>query len=319
MLRSVSKHVFTTRAMKLLLSFAVALLVGSSANAQSPPALELVVLGSGGPGATGRAGASHLVLVEGVPRILVDAGPGSFARLGEAKLPLGRLDVILLTHLHADHAGELPGIVKARAVSAGRPVLLRIFGPDAGRANGPDTADFPSTHRFVDLLFGKRGAFGYLPSFSAPIKFDVRSVPARAGQPRVLLDEDGLRITALAGHHRDAPAVLYRIEHSGQSISFTGDIDAQGHAALRRLAEGSSLLVFNSVVLDPPGSPEVLYTLHTAPQQIGELAAQLKVGKLVLAHIPPAVQAKRGEVESSIAASYAGPVVIAEDGLRVTP
>lgn len=289
-----------------------------AAQAQAP-ALELLVLGSGGPGATGRAGSSHLVLVEGVPRVLVDAGPGAFARLGEAKLPLGRLNVILLTHLHADHAGGLPGIVKARAVSAGRPITLRVFGPDAGPAHGKDGADFPSTRRFIDLLFGKRGAFAYLPEFSAPIRFQVQNVPARTARPLVLLDEDGLRITAMPGHHRDAPAVLYRVEHGGQSLSFTGDIDPQGHAALERLAAQSNVLVFNSVVLDPPGSPDVLYTLHTAPRQIGELAARLKVEKLVLAHIPPAVEARRAEVEASIAASYSGPVVVAEDGLRVSP
>src|SRR5436853_1530738 len=64
-------------------------------------ALELVVLGSGGPGATGRAGSCYAVLLDGKPRILVDAGPGSFVRAGEAKLALRQLDIVLLTHLHA--------------------------------------------------------------------------------------------------------------------------------------------------------------------------------------------------------------------------
>ena len=57
------------------------------------PALSLVVLGSGGPGATGRAGSSYEVLVDGTPRILVDAGPGSFARIGEARLSLAMVDI----------------------------------------------------------------------------------------------------------------------------------------------------------------------------------------------------------------------------------
>jgi ribonuclease BN (tRNA processing enzyme) len=284
----------------------------------TPPPLELVVLGSGGPGATGRAGSSHLVLVDGVPRVLVDAGPGSFARLGEARLSLARLDVILLTHLHADHAGELPGLVKARAVSAGRPVTLKIFGPIGQRARQPDDGDFPSTRRFVDLLFGRRGAFAYLPNFSAPLTLQATDVgPSR--QPRVLLDEDGLRITALAGHHRDAPAVIYRIDHGGKSITFSGDIDPAGHAALRRLADGSSLLVFNSVVLDPPGSPPILYTLHTAPAQVGEIAADVHAGHLLLAHLPPAVEASREAVQASIRGRFAGPLTWAEDGLRLSP
>lgn len=298
----------------------VALLgLSALARAADAPPLELLVLGSGGPGATGRAGSSHVVLVDGVPRVLVDAGPGSFARLGEAKLPLGRLDIVLLTHLHADHAGELPGFLKARAVSAGRPVTMRIFGPEGRKAAARGEADFPSTSRFVELLFGRAGAFAYLPEFSAPLELKARNVPPRDAVPRVLVDEDGLRISAAAGHHRDAPAVIYRVEHGGQSITFTGDIDPKGHAALRRLGGGTQLLVFNSVVLDPPGSPPVLYSLHTAPHDIGALAAATKAGRLLLAHISPAVEAQRAAVEASIAESYTGPVQIAEDGMRVAP
>jgi glyoxylase-like metal-dependent hydrolase (beta-lactamase superfamily II) len=90
---------------------------GHAAQPSTPP-LELIVLGSGGPGATGRAASSYLILVDGIPRILVDAGPGSFACLGEAKVSLASTDIVLLTHLHIDHAGELPGLFKARAVSS---------------------------------------------------------------------------------------------------------------------------------------------------------------------------------------------------------
>ena len=113
---------------------AMGLVVDAGAQPASPPAtapaLSLVVLGSGGPGATGRSGSSYLVLVDGTPRILVDAGPGSFARLGEAKLSLAKVDVVLLTHLHIDHAGELPGLFKARAVSSKGPIRFQVFGPD---------------------------------------------------------------------------------------------------------------------------------------------------------------------------------------------
>lgn len=306
--------------MKLLRRALFLLLFASAAQAQTaPPPLELVVLGSGGPGATGRAGSSHVVLVDGVPRILVDAGPGSFARLGEAKLALNKLDVVLLTHLHADHAGELPGLVKARAVSSGRPLTLKIFGPAAGHARQRDDADFPSTRRFVELLFGRQGAFGYLRDFSAPLTFQVTDIAATTKQPRVLLDEDGLRVSAIAGHHRDAPAVIYRIDHGGRSLTFSGDIDPAGHAALRRLAADTGLLVVNSVVLDPPDSPPVLYTLHTAPTQTGEIAAATHAGQLLLAHLSPAVEDRREDVQAAIRRHYSGPLTWAVDGLRITP
>lgn len=95
------------------------------------PAMEVVVLGSGGPRAFGRAGSSFLVLLDGTPRILVDAGPGAFLRIGELNLDLEKVDTVLLTHLHIDHSGDLPAFFNARALTSDGPIVYRIFGPDA--------------------------------------------------------------------------------------------------------------------------------------------------------------------------------------------
>ncbi|GGC67222.1 MBL fold metallo-hydrolase [Undibacterium terreum] len=288
------------------------------------PRLELVVLGSGGPGATGRAGSSYLVLLDGVPRILVDAGPGSFARLGEAHLSLSKTDIVLLTHLHIDHVGELPGLFKARAVSTGEAINFRVFGPEGsnGKPHKQGDASFPSTSRLMHLLFDKQGAYGYLKDFSAPVSIQATDISTRLQskqKPQLLLNENGLRIQAIAGHHRDAPAVIYRIDYGGKSITFSGDIDAQGLADLRAIAQDTDLLVFNTVVLDPPGSPSVLYTLHTPPKAIGEVARDAHVGQLLLSHISPAVEEDNAEVEASVAKAFTRPVTFAEDGLRISP
>ena len=160
---------------------------GSTEVAKAADGLELLVLGSGGPGATGRAASSYLVLVKGVPQILVDAGPGSFARMGEAKVSLESLDTVLLTHLHVDHAAELPGIIKARAVSAAGPIQFDVYGP-AGRAAQGEAAAFPSTERFMTLLFGPQGAFAYLKDFAAPVTLKVVNLPrpGSGGEPALI-------------------------------------------------------------------------------------------------------------------------------------
>jgi ribonuclease BN (tRNA processing enzyme) len=320
----------------LILRFALAtgLFLGSGsflfAHATAP--LEVLVLGSGGPGAAGRAASSYLIFIDGDARILVDAGPGSFARLGEAKASLADTDIVLLTHLHIDHAGEIPGLFKARAVSGSGPITFNVWGP-AGSKGGGENAYFPGTREFLRLLFGPKGAFAYLNDFAAPITLHGHDIPAPVESaaprdhaarlanpaPREILKQSGIRVTAIAGHHGDAPSVIYRIEHAGRSVTFSGDIDAQGLPALRRIAKSTDLLVFNSVVLDPPGSPAILYTLHTPPHAIGQLANEVGAGALLLSHISPAVDGSQQAVIDSIRLNYAGGVTFAKDGMRARP
>jgi ribonuclease BN (tRNA processing enzyme) len=293
----------------------------ATGSASRAAGVELRVLGSGGPGAVGRASSSYLLSIDGVPRILIDSGPGSFARLGAAHVDLEALDVVLLTHLHVDHAAELPGIIKARAVSTGHPIHFDVFGPAGHPAHG-EVPEFPSTRRFMDLLFSSHGAFAYLKDFAAPVSFTVVDLPrpsAPADRPDVIYKKDQVLISALRGHHDDAPAIVYRIDVEGRSIAFSGDIDAKGLPALETIALGANLLVFDAAVLDPPGSPEILYTLHSPPKAIGELAARDRIGSLLLSHLSPAVDEHRAEVSASIATHYHGPVVFASDGLSVVP
>ena len=285
----------------------------------STPGLDLLVLGSGGPGAAGRAASSYLLFIDGLPRILVDAGPGSFVRLGEAQISLANTDTVLLTHLHIDHAGELPGLFKARAVSATGPIVFDVWGPEGSPGQHQD-AYFPSTSLLMQLLFGPKGAYAYLSDFSSPITIHAHDISARKNAvPRQILKRGDFSITVIAGHHGDAPSVIYRIEHAGRSVTFSGDIDATALPALRRIAKETDLLVFNSVVLDPPGSPAILYSLHTPPRAIGELARDAGVRSLLLSHVSPTVDANRDAVLESIHSSYAGPVTFAKDGMRIQP
>jgi ribonuclease BN (tRNA processing enzyme) len=290
-----------------------------AAPAVSP--LQLVVLGSGGPGATGRAGAGYVVMVDGTPRILLDAGPGTFVRLGEAQLSMADVDVVLLTHLHIDHTGELPGLFKSRAVSGGGPADIRVFGPTGHKGEG-DEASFPSTSHFIDLLFGPDGAYSYLHDFAAPLTIHATDIDASAtasATPKVIYAAQGVTISAIAGHHGDAPAVIYRIDYRDQSITFSGDIDAKGIDHLRRIAQHTGLLVFNCVVLDPPGSRPILYTLHTPPQTIGAVAADSGAKQLLLSHLSPVIDQHQAEVEASIRQHYKGSIVFAKDGMRLQP
>ena len=274
--------------------------------------LELIVLGSGGPRPFGRAGSSYIVQLNGTPRILVDAGPGAFLRVGEMNLDLDQVDTILLTHLHIDHTGDLPGLFKARALTArARAIRFDVFGPSGAGM-------FPSTSRFVNLLFEKGGAWEYQKTFGADETIRAVDLPIDMRSPaRQIADLNGLRITAIATHHGDCPSVAYRIDYNGESIVFSGDMDASAVPNLVRLAKGCNLLVFHSVVLDPPGSPAQLYDLHTPPHRIGQAARDAGAKRLLLSHIAPVIEESSQAVLKSVRASYKGPVSFARDTLRV--
>jgi len=270
----------------------------------------LSVLGSGGPASTGRAASGYVVSIDGTPRILIDAGPGAFVRLGEMGINLEHLDTILLTHLHIDHAGDVPGFVKSRDLSYGHPLTFRFFGPEAG-------GTYPSTRAFLETLFGAQGAFGYLPAFRNQLTLEPHDLPIRADAPmQELVRDKGLLITSIAVDHGDVPAVAYRIEHDGYSVVVSGDLASKADN-LVVLARGADLLVYDAAVLDPPGSPAGLYALHTAPKRIGEVAAAARVRRLLLSHLSPAVAQAQDTVLRSISASYTGPVRFATDCMAI--
>lgn len=295
------------------LAVVLALLLAASASGEekSPPALSVLVLGSGGPRVSKRASAGNLLLVEGKARILVDAGPGTFVRAGESGEDLSGLDTVLLTHLHVDHSAELPAFVKTRALDADGPVRLRVLGPTGNSL-------FPSTVAFVDGLFGARGLYRYLRDFGAPMRVVGEDIPAKLGDaPRTVPLAAGLTVTAQAIHHGDTPAVAFRIALGTRSVVFAGDIDPTGLASLGQLAKGADLLVVSCAVLDPPASPEGLYFRHSPPKRLGETAQAAGVKALLLSHLPPAVEAQEAEVLASVKGVYSGRVTFATDGLRV--
>ena len=286
------------------------LLAQRSAPPQQAP-LELIVLGSGGPRSFGRACSSYVVLIEGTPRILVDAGPGAFVRLGELGLNLEPIETVLLTHLHIDHSGDLPGFFKARTLSSRGPIRFNVFGPAAGPG-------FPSTTRFLQLLFEKGGAFEYQKTFGAREDIHGTDLSLNMQAPqKEIVSAGGWRVTEIATHHGDCPAVAYRIDFQNRSITFSGDMDSSALPNLERLAKGTDLLVFHCAVLDPPASPAQLYELHTPPRKIGEASLAAGVKRLLLSHIPPVVEENRAGVLASIRASYQGRTDLATDRMRV--
>ena len=94
---------------------------------------ELVLLGTAGAPlpVAGRAGICSALVVDG--RVFViDCGRGAPSGFAKAGLDFSRLEAVFLTHLHADHVGDLPGMLLYGwgVRCATRPLApIRVYGP----------------------------------------------------------------------------------------------------------------------------------------------------------------------------------------------
>src|SRR4029077_16145071 len=97
-------------------------------------ATELVLLGAArAPLPVAGRGGTSSALIAGDRVFVVDCGRGSPSAYANAGLDFSQLTAVFLTHLHADHAGDLPGLLLSpwgvREGADGPLVPVRVYGP----------------------------------------------------------------------------------------------------------------------------------------------------------------------------------------------
>lgn len=266
------------------------------------------VLGSGGPEATDqRASSGYLVWHEGKARILVDLGPGSMLRYEQSDARLEDLDMILLTHLHVDHSGDLPALLKA-AFFTDRDRELPLYGPTGNTLMPPTTG-------YVQSLFAKRsGAFRYLADYvtgEAPFRLRAHNVPITGTTPRPVTKSSRFAVSAAPVPHGALPALAWRVEIAGRTLAFSGDTSGDS-PALAIVAKDADVFVAHHAI--PQDATGVARKLHMPPSVIGEIAARAKVKQLVLSHRMTRSLGRETESEREIRKHYDGPTAFADDG-----
>jgi ribonuclease Z len=263
---------------------------------QEPPdgGIRVFLCGTASPlPAPGRAQACVAVLVD--ERVyLVDAGIGSAGVASVAGVPLERLRAVLLTHFHSDH---ISGIADFNLISwaRGRPEPLQIVGPRG-------VAQVVSgLNRMYELDRGYRvehhGA-DLLPA-------DLHVMQARTIEPGVILEEDGLVVTAFEVDHSPvAPAVGFRFDYGGRSVVVTGDTVVT--AGLEDAARDADLLLSDAISLPIvrameqasrdaglPRNAKIFADIqdyHPDTESLGRLVERANVRRLALYHLVPAPQ-----------------------------
>ena len=247
----------------------------------------LQVLGSGGPFGGGRASAGYVVWVDGVSRIMVDAGGGTFARFHEAGARIPDLRLLALSHFHPDHAAEVPALLWPRGGS------LRVAGPSGSRG-------FPSVDDFLDGLVGPAGVFRVL---DPRVTLDTVTVDVTASEQTEVLSEGRVRVRGIGVPHADVPAVGYRVDVGDASVAFSSDQNGSD-PAFAEFATGVDVLVVHFMVPEQSTSD-----LHARPSVWGQMATDAGVGRLVLSHRPDDIS----EMLPDLRSRYDGPLVVADD------
>ncbi|MCF6301511.1 MAG: MBL fold metallo-hydrolase [Proteobacteria bacterium] len=280
----------------------------ASAQSCSTQSIKLQVLGSGGPELNdGRVSSSYLIWIEGKARILVDSGAGSAHQFEQSGAKFADIEAILFTHLHVDHSVDLPAFIKG-SFFANRVENLPIFGP-AGNAL------MPATTEFLDKLFAEDGVYPYLNSYLNSNKkstYKIKPTDVKLTDRKIQsfkLNQD-IELQVVATHHGPIASVAWRVNIKDCSISFSGDMSNQ-YGTLKKLAKDSDLLVANNAIEE--SAVGVARNLHMPPSEIGKIAKQAGVKKLLLAHFMRRSLKFIGESTKIINSYYKGETIIAED------
>ncbi|MGI5352626.1 MBL fold metallo-hydrolase [Streptomyces sp. CA-250714] len=248
--------------------------------------MKLTVVGcSGSFPSTESACSSYLVEADGF-RLLLDMGNGALGEL-QRHCGLYDLDVIALSHLHADHCIDMCGYFVARYYrhEGGRCGPIPVYGP-------------PGTEQRLTT------AYADTPSDSSMSEvFSFRTLAAGGS-----FDAGPFRVrTELVDHPVEAYA--FRVEHkeSGRVLTYSGDTGPCPQLELA--ARDADLFLCEASFTD---GKEQIPGLHLNGREAGEVAARAGAARLVLTHVPPWTDPQINLRDAK--AVFAGPVELARPG-----
>lgn len=263
----------------------------------------VILLGTGTPNADPTRSGPALAIVVDSNVYIVDAGPGIVRRAAAAKIPMPRLRIAFLTHLHSDHTLGLPDLMFSPWV-LGRIVPLDVYGP-------------PGTVAMVDHLQAAYAEdieirlHGGEPSNKTGYGGKGHDMPAG-----VVYGDSLVTVTAFEVSHGKWPhAYGYRFQTPDRTIVVSGDTSPSD--AVANACNGCDVLVheiISSESLKARTADWQAYhrAYHTPGYELGEVAAKARPKLLVLYHqIPPGVA--DDELLREVHTHYSGVVVSGKD------
>jgi len=278
---------------------------------------KVILLGTrGGPRVSkGPANPSNLVLAGGRSYV-VDCGYGASRQLVAAGFEVQQVRTILITHNHSDHMIDLgPMIYNAWVGGLREPI--DVWGPPPLGKLIPAFMDYMATD--IDIRIEDEGR-------PDPRKL-VRVHEFEAQGP--VFEAPGLKVSATKVRHPPfTHAYAYRFDTPGRSIVLSGDTTYSPE--LIALAKGVDVLVHEVMHLEGierliarlPSATTLrahLMASHTTTEQLGHVAAEAEVKKLVLSHFVPGDDPSITDAmwTEGVRKNFSGEIVVGRDLMTV--
>jgi ribonuclease Z len=259
-----------------------------------------------------RFGPSTLVEA-GDKKFLVDAGRGATIRLYQLKIPIGRIDVQLLTHYHSDHVSCLPDVWLTGWLESHfgtRKTPYRVIGPTGAK-------------RLIENL--ERAYADDIKIRVADEKLPLSGIAtdvAEFDRDGVVYDDGGVKVIAFEVDHGDVikPCYGYRFEYGGRVAVLSSD--TRYNENVIRYGKGADLLVHEVASARPELVQQAyiqrIIAHHTTPYDCGRVFAQTRPKLAAYTHVvqlasatvaPPSI----AEMIAETRQTYDGPLEMGED------
>jgi len=222
--------------------------------------------------------------------LLFDSGTGTMRRLLEAGVEIFDVSFIFYSHFHPDHTSELV------------PFLFSNKYPDGSRRKKPLT--LVAGNGFLKFYKNLKLVYGHWIELDTNLLNIIELDNTNYDKRRF----DNFKVESIPVEH-NPESIAYRITGSeGISVVYSGDTDFSDNLVM--LSKDADLLICESALPD-----ELKVKGHLTPSLAGEIAKRANVRKLVLTHFYP--ECDQADVEKECRKTYAGPLVLAEDLMKI--
>jgi ribonuclease Z len=259
-----------------------------------------------------RFGPSTLVEA-GDQTLLVDAGRGATIRLVQLGVPMGRIDVLFLTHYHSDHTSGIPDLWLTGWLSshyARRTKPMRVIGPVGAKVLMTKLAEAYAADIKIRIEDEKLPPEG------------IATIVEEFDRDGVVYEANGVKVIAFEVDHGDAikPCYGYRFEYQGRSAVLSSD--TRYNQNVIKYGQGADLLVHEVATARAELMSEAyiqrIVAHHTTPREAGMVFAQTRPKLAAYTHLVFLASEKIpaptvDDLVSETRQTYDGPLQVGED------